>query len=140
MYIYKTLFNLTACVNDFDAAYNYLLDDDMTVYLHNDTTRIPQEVRDAVTSIKWILKDECSGYIELETNRSLSAEELKYISSYVSGQNSDGLGEGFEDQDFACYDDEGLSGFDNDDWDNEEIRASFDWQINSYIFEFVRKE
>lgn len=139
MYIYRTYFNLTASVNDFDAAAKYLKDDDMSKYLKTDS-RISQNVRDAVNSINWILKDECSGYIELETLSALSADELKSISNWVAGQNSDGLGEGFEQQDFANYTDEGLIGFEEDEWDDEYIMASFDWQTNEYIFEFIRND
>lgn len=139
MYIYRTYFKLTACVNDLSAAQEYLTEDDMTVYLKDDS-RISEKVRNAVEKIEWVLKDEDSGYIELTTNEALSATELKEVSEYVSGQNSDGLGEGFEQQDFACYEDEGLEGYEDSDWDNESIMASFDWQSNEYIFEFVRND
>jgi hypothetical protein len=56
------------------------------------------------------------------THRPLTDEESKQISEWISGQNSDGLGEGFEQQSFAEIegDDE------NDDW----AMASFDWQTN----------
>lgn len=139
MYIYRTYFKLTACVNDLSAAQEYLTEDDMTVYLKDDD-RISEKVRNAVEKIEWVLKDEDSGYIELTTNEALSATELKEVSEYVSGQNSDGLGEGFEQQDFAYYEDEGLEGYAESDWDNETIMASFDWQSNEYIFEFIRND
>ena len=136
MYIYRTYFKLTACVNDLSAAQEYLTEDDMTVYLKDDS-RISEKVRNAVEKIEWILKEEDSGFIELTTNEALSATELKEVSEFVSGQNSDGLGEGFEQQDFACYEDEGLEGYEDSDWDNESIMASFDWESNDYIFEFL---
>lgn len=139
MYIYRTYFKLTACVNDLSAAQEYLTEDDMTVYLKDDD-RISEKVRNAVEKIEWVLKDEDSGYIELTTNEALSATELKEVSKYVSGQNSDGLGEGFTQQSFAYYEDEGLEGYAESDWDNETIMASFDWQSNEYIFEFVRND
>jgi len=139
MYVYRTYFTLVACVNDLAAAQEYLTEDDMTQYLKEDN-RIPENVRNAVEKIEWHLTDECSGNIELQTNRALSADELKPISEFVSGQNSDGLGEGFEQQDFANYEDEGLEGYDESDWDNEWIMASFDWKSNEYIFEFVRND
>lgn len=133
MFTYRTYFNLTNAVNDFEEARQYLIEDNMTTYLKSDS-RIPENVRSAVDNIVWILKDIASGYIELTANRSLSAQELESISKFVSGQNSDGLGEGFEQQDFACYEDEGLTGYEGDDWDNEMIMASFDWQTNDYLF------
>lgn len=139
MYIYRTYFNLTACVTDLLAAQEYLTEDDMTSYLKDDS-RIPEDVRNAVEKIEWNLVDEDSGNIELTTNRALSAAELKSISEYVSGQNSDGLGEGFEQQDFANYKDEGLEGYSESNWDDEWITASFDWESNDYTFEFVRND
>lgn len=139
MYIYRTYFNLNAPVIDIEAANSYLNEDDMTQYLKHDT-RIPEDVRNAAEKIVWHLKDESSGIIDLSTTRALSATELKTISEWVSGQNSDGLGEGFEQQSFAYYEDEGLNGYDDSDWDNEYIIASFDWETNEYIFEFIKNE
>lgn len=136
MFTYRTYFNLTNAVNDFEEARKYLTEDNMTTYLKGDS-RIPEDVRSAVDNIVWILKDIASGYIELTANRSLSTQELESISKFVSGQNSDGLGEGFEQQDFAFYEDEGLVGYEGEEWDNEMITASFDWQTNNYLFEKV---
>ena len=134
--LYRTFFKLTACVNDLNAAKDYLTEDDMTVYLKEDS-RIPKNISDAVTKIEWILKDEFSGCIDLTTTSELSTEDLKKISDWVKGQNSDGLGEGFEQQSFACYEDEGLTGYEGSNWDNETIMASFDWETNDYIFTLV---
>ena len=139
MYVYRTYFKLTASVTDIEAANSYLNEDDMTQYLKHDT-RIPEEVRNAIEKIEWRLKDENSGIIELSTTKALSATELKTVSKWVYGQNSDGLGEGFEQQSFASYTDEGLDGYDDSDWDDEYIMASFDWKINEYIFEFIRND
>lgn len=145
MYVYRTYFNLEYPVTDFEEARGYLTEEDMTKYLKDDS-RIDASVRDAVVKIEWVLKYEQSGYIELQTNKELTATELKSISEWVSGQNSDGLGEGFEQQDFACYDvDEDGEPIDQRRaWDyegeTETVMASFDWQSNNYLFEFVRNE
>lgn len=139
MYIYRTYFNLTACVNDFDEAAKYLIEDNMVQYLKG-SSRISEDLQQSIVSIDWILKELDSGYIELKSNKALSAKELEIISEWVSGQCSDGLGEGFEQQSFACYEDEGLEGYDEADWDNECIMASFDWKSNKYIFEFVSND
>ena len=139
MYIYRTYFTLTACVNDVSAAREYLTHDDMTQYLKNNK-RIPEDIKNAVEKIEWHLKDEDSGNIELTTNRALSDTELKPISNWVSGQNSDGLGEGFEQQEFANYQDtQSDYGYDDDNdyyEDDSYVMASFDWQTNDYKFEF----
>lgn len=91
---YETNFHLEAPVNDFEAAQAYLSDDDMTQY-------IPDELKDVVKDVKWELDDEESGHISFKTTRELTAEESKKMSDWIDGQNSDGLGEGFEQQDFA---------------------------------------
>ena len=133
MYIYRTYFKLDAPVLDKEEAQDYLSEDEMVSYLDKDD--IGSSVIEAIEDIYWVLKDEQSGYIELKTNRKLSDKELKPISEWVSGQNSDGLGEGFEQQDFANYPlDE------DDEYDDEWVMASFDWQTNDYIFEFIREE
>lgn len=135
MFIYRTLFALTAPVTDILDANAYLHEEDMTVYLKDDNS-ISEDVRNAVEKIEWTLKDESSGYIELKTIRELSDIELKSISEFVSGQTSDGIGEGFESQSFAQYEDEGLNGYEGSDWDDEIITASFEWP-NEFIFEKV---
>lgn len=135
MYIYRTYFKLTACVKDLSDAQAYLTADDMTKYLKDDN-RIAEDIRNAVEKIEWRLKDESSGYVELLTNKALSSTELKYISKFASGQASDGLGPGFEDQGFANYVDEGLEGFENSSWDDEVVKVMFEWP-NEYIFEFI---
>lgn len=126
MYTYRTKFNLVNPVRDFEAAYEYLTEDDMSTYLKNDS-RIDSYIQDSVESITWILVTEDSGYIELQTTNKLSSEQLKSISNWVAGQNSDGLGESFEQRDFASYEDEY----------NDYVMASFDWQTNDYLFELV---
>jgi len=97
---YYTKFNLESPVNDFEAAQSYLTEDDMTQYLLDDD-RIPQSGRDKVKSVTWDLKDNDSGTIWVITTAELTEEESAAISDWISGQNSDGLGEGFEQQSFA---------------------------------------
>ena len=134
MYLYRTYFNLTNEVIDFEDARMYLISDDMSVYLKDDD-RIAADVREAVVAIKWLLSDESSGHIDLTTTKALSENELNSISDWVCGQNSDGLGEGFEQQDFASY--EVLDDYEDDDddyGDEQFIMASFDWKTNEYLF------
>lgn len=138
MYIYRTYFKLTACVKDLSDAQAYLTADDMTKYLKDDN-RIAEDIRNAVEKIEWRLKDESSGYVELLTNKALSATELKSISNFVSGQTSDGLGPGFEEQDFSNYQDSGLDGYEGSNWDDEQINVTFDWP-NEFIFEFIKND
>ena len=145
MYIYRTYFKLVEPVIDLNEAREYLTEDDMVQYLKGDDRQDPNTTKD-VTKITWILQDEQSGYIELEATRELEDYELSKISDWVSGQNSDGLGEGFEQQDFACYDidEDGYPIDSNRMWDyegeTETVMASFDWHSNQYKFELYKKD
>lgn len=123
---YETKFNLTSEVNDFIEAYDYLAEDDMTQYLD-------EKFKNIVESIEWVLKTTDSGIIVVSATRELTDEESKELSEWISGQNSDGLGEGFEQQDFALteeeYDDEDEE---NDEYEPAHYMASFDWTTNTY--------
>ena len=90
----------------------------MTKYLKEDES-IPNEVREAVEHIEWWLTDPKHGYVTIKTNRKMSKEELLEISYFVKGENGDGLGESFEQRDFANW-------------------ARFDFKTNKYIFKEVR--
>lgn len=139
MIIYRTYFKLTNYVIDFEEARKYLIEDNMKQYLQNDS-RCSTDTYSKILSIEWILKDKNSGYIELKTTEELSTEELDKLSDWVRGQNSDGIGESFEQQDFACYvsEDFDTEGYYDEDYDeNDYITASFDWQTNEYKFELI---
>lgn len=137
--IYRTYFKLDYPVINIDDANKYLQSDNMTEYLKNDN-RIVNSTKDKIISIKWIMRDDQSGYIELETNEFMLDIELSVISSWVSGQNSDGLGEGFSQQSFANYRlEENDWSYDDDDeyYEDEYVMASFDWKYNAYKFELI---
>ena len=116
---YQTNFKLLAKVNNFKAASKYLSEDNMTEYLLEDKS-IPKTTKEKIKSIKWVLQANDHGYIILECNDKLDKSELSLISKFVSWQNENGLGEGFEQRDFAC--------------DKNDNMASFDWKTNKYIF------
>lgn len=92
--LYVSAFRLEAPVNDYDEAQAYLQSDDMTQY-------VPEELKDVITSAQWELEDEEQGFVNIRTNRELTPEEKKSLRDWIDGQNSDGLGEGFEQQPFA---------------------------------------
>ena len=114
--IYRTNFRLMAPVTDMNKANQYLHEEDMTQFIDSD-------LEDYVVHVEWNLIDNEQGYIEVRTNNTLSTDICNKISDWISGQCSDGLGEGFEQQDFAFYMDDEL-----DDY----VCASFDWQTNDY--------
>lgn len=142
MFLYRTYFKLEAPVNDLNDARDYLSSDDMTQYMKYDT-RV-KDFYHKIDKIEWILTDESSGHIDLETSQELTDDELSNVSSWVSGQNSDGLGEGFEQQSFACYEDNDYYGYnedeDYDDYEDNFVMASFDWRTNDYKFELISAE
>ena len=117
---YVTYFKLTDKLKDLNAAIEYLKADDFTIYLKSDS-RLTDSLKSKIDKLDWILKDESLGYIYLTTNTSLSNDELSQISNWVDGFNSDGLS--FSDQDFACYEDEGLTGYEGSEWDNVTIKS-----------------
>lgn len=139
MYTYQTKFYLLADVLDLNDAQAYLEEDNMLNYFDN------EQIKRKLQSIEWHLVDEGSGYIEVIANTELSDNELEEISAYISGQNSDGLGEGFEQKDFASYDAALIDEYGNensslawdDDYEEDWVMASFDWQNNDYKLELV---
>lgn len=135
---YVTEFHLTNPVNDWDAAREYLQADDMTQYLINDIDywKLTRLQPSDIVNIEWDLQDEQYGLIYLDTAIDLTDDELAKISNWVRGQNSDGLGEGFEQQPFAEVRYEG-DNYDDDYSDYDTDMASFDWETNNYSFEKV---
>lgn len=95
-----------------------------------------------VDALDWYLDGDGHRYkVRAITNRELTADELKLLSEEVSGQNSDGLGEGFEQQDFAwqedldCTDCDRVYGNGCGDCGG---MISFDWQTNKLEWVKVR--
>jgi hypothetical protein len=163
MATYVTHFNLVYPVIDYEAARDYLskdkIDNVSTTELMTQVLKEHMSFGEKIDMIEWVLQTEERGYIILETNASLSKEELAQVSRWVQGQNSDGLGEGFEQQEFACYyynestgesvsesaidmdESDLLDGLDDQEleyYDREAyytyIMASFDWMTNDYTF------
>ena len=114
--IYRTTFKLLAPVTDVEKANKYLHEDDMTQFIDSD-------LEDFVIHIEWNLTNTMQGYVEVQTSDIVSIDILERISEWIKGQNSDGLGESFEQQDFALHYHE-----DTDDYSN----ACFDWYTNDY--------
>ena len=141
---YKTNFNLECPVLDIQEANDYLQEDDMTKYLldslRNDKVA-PEEI-EKVEYIYWTMSSNDTGSIVLTANDKLLPATLDKISEWVSGQCSDGLGEGFEQQPFASYENSDGGYYDEEDnWveDNGYCMASFDWQTNDYKFTQVAR-
>ena len=142
---YVTEFHLTHPVNDLSAAREYLQADNMTEYLIDDLDylKLTRLQPSDIVNLQWDLRDEQHGLIYLDTAIDLTDDELAKISEWVSGQNSDGLGEGFEQQDFASgedweeYEYEDEDGETQTDYEEVNTMASFDWKTNNYTFEKI---
>lgn len=98
-YAYKTDFKLSAPIssNNFEKAFNYLVEDNMVDYVDED------EIRENLVSIRYVLSKLDKGIIFIVAKRELTEQELEIIKQNLEDQNSDGLGEGFSSQDFAEY-------------------------------------
>jgi hypothetical protein len=106
----------------------YLNQYDMTQFL-------PDNLSPIVSSLVWRLEDEDHGVITVETVRDLTAAESTALTAWISGQCSDGLGEGFEQQPFAQTSNRDWSyrdDHDYNDYDEDGNMASFDWEHDRY--------
>jgi hypothetical protein len=160
MPVYRTKGVLTGTIeaDNVAQAQEYLHEDDMAKYVSANA--------DLEGVLEWIVWDLASdGHhwtVTAVTTRELSGDELKRLSSEVSGQNSDGLGESFEQQPFAEIDEEdteedcgvcGGSGAGPDAEPDEYCincggdgvvyrdawgMISFDWESNDCAFERVK--
>ena len=71
-------------------------DEDMATYIHD------PELRAKVESMKWGFEEANNtlwGVVDVTLNGEITEKDEAAIKDYISGQNSDGLGEGFEQQD-----------------------------------------
>ena len=95
-YLYRTYFDLSDNIPDkhWMEARKYLDEDNMANYL-------PDELSEKVILIQYDLITNNKGFINIISNALLTQEELIELKNELDGQNSDGLGEGFEQQEFA---------------------------------------
>ena len=128
MAIYESTGKLTGTIEreNLEAAQDYLTQDDMTQYVDG-------SIRGAVESVEWRLGFDGSSYsVRAVTNRELTDDELRVLAEWTSGQNSDGLGESFEQQDFAWV--EGPDPDEDEDYYEDGHMVSFDWKTNKSTF------
>lgn len=154
-YIYETQFSLEHPVNDFDAAKDWLtktsteLRDILAFHIQcdKDENHI-DDFGPNVQSISYQLEDTDSGKIQITTDIPLKQNQLVYLSNWLTGQNADGIGESFERQPFALttpdedpfwnYNQE-EGDYYEEDYDDDPVMASFDWESNSYPLALVSK-
>lgn len=105
-----------------DAA-DYLVQDDMTRW-------VDASVEPVIDHVEWRLHGD--GYnwtVTVIASRDLKAGEIRVMEEWISGQNSDGLGENFEQRDFAELFDTDYYGSPIEDTYR---MVSFDWQTNPH--------
>lgn len=141
MPIYQTQGVLTGHIEaeNVVTADNYLREHDMTQFL--------DENAGPVEHIEWRLAPDGHQWtVTAFAPAPLTPDELKQLADWVSGQNSDGLGESFEQQDFAweqsddeCGECDGCINWDScSDADMNGRMISFDWETNDCKFERVK--
>jgi hypothetical protein len=164
MPVYRTSGKLTDTIQreNVGEAQAYLHQHDMTGYVASNAS-----LEGLLEFVEWNLDGNGHDYsITVVSNRELTDDELKRLSEECSGQNSDGLGEGFEQQDFAWVDNGDNeeeecsqcsgSGLEGDNEDGEEVECSncdgagyfehddeghmvsFDWKTNELPWTRVR--
>ncbi len=99
---------------------------------------------DDLVSLTWAMVGYNSshiGKITLVTTREFTEKELDFVSDYVRGQNSDGLGEGFEQtfevdnhRNYNQHNYNYVDGEEDETDDDYMEMASFDWKTNKYKF------
>ena len=140
-FIYKADFYLTDYVNNLQEAQRYLTEDNMLTYLVDELKYQGREATaNKLQRVEWILQSEINGRIEVEAAAELTTVERAIISEWIRGQCSDGLGEGFEQQRFACYGEEVEYSEDYEDEYCDEHWARFDWETNDYRLQLAGKE
>ena len=73
-------------------------DPDMATYFRD------APLKEKIESMKWgfeSVNDALWGVVDVTFNSEITPEEEEEIKDYITGQNSDGLGEGFEQQDIS---------------------------------------
>lgn len=76
-------------------AREYLFEDNMTQYFRRD-----EDPLNIITDMRWDLQKDQSGFIICTSKASFPRWYFAPLDSFCNGQNSDGLGEEFEQQDF----------------------------------------
>ncbi len=127
--IYRIKFRLSDPVNNLEEAQSYLSSDDMTTYLIDD---VEDRLKSVITKIEWIQDTDISGYVELQTNDYLNEEDLDWVRDWVDGQNSDGLGSGYSEQDFANYETTSIREIENEYEDDSILETVYE-QISCSI-------
>lgn len=91
-------------LKEFDKFY---CDEDMTEYFYFDDGELKEKIHGIFWNIV-VIKEELVGKVVvlIDDNQNLSKDEIEEIKDFIEGQNSDGLGEGFEQREIRTHDGE----------------------------------
>ena len=110
-------------LKEFDKFYG---DEDMTEHFYHN-----RELKEKIHGIFWnivVIKEELVGKVVvlIDNNQNLSKDEIEEIKDFIEGQNSDGLGESFEQREIRTHDGELIYvSF----WDTDNYWANGDYKI-----------
>ena len=141
-YYYGCNFTLRAPVLDLDKAQDYLDEDfKLMLVIFNDDLKADD---DPIVNWRWFLTTDEMGVFVYETNRRLTNKEIHNLEEATEGQASDGLGEGFCQQEWSEYEDSNYDSF----WDGDEpewFLAEIDWyngfkfkELGSYYSKYLK--
>ena len=106
MYRYQLEFKLSEPLRfeHLEEANEYLHDNDMTQFFTCEFRSPEQQaMKDILAHVEWKLKDVNGGVVDIITSSPLTDRQKNLVYGEILGQNTDGLGEGFEQQDFANW-------------------------------------
>ena len=130
---------------EISAMFSRGLDDELAQYINEDfETGIKESVTEIWVNVK-VIDGEMYSWTEVTTNRELTENEKSELLEYLTGQFSDGFGEGLEQQEFESYTNTDINeGYDEDTqeyyMDEEETEVYMYlhlWNSKDFKLEFV---
>lgn len=139
-------YELPEYAEDIEKLFTKDKNDELAQYIRDDSI-IYGVVTEIWVGVK-IIKGHMCSWTEVTANRELTKAEKLELLDYLTGQFSDGYGEGLEQQEFLCYNEAETL----DEWDEEEqefFPCDYEvnvscylhlWQWESFMLEFVEAE
>lgn len=94
------------------------------------------DIKEKITSMRWgicELDDRAYGFVNLELKEKLTSDDIEKLKDWITGQNSDGLGEGFEQREIT---DNGET-FSVSMWSSEDYFIKTKNEMNEYLNKYT---